>query len=140
MPNDSNFTQTRNDIINGALRLCRVLSEGQTATAQQVSDAAISLNRMVKAWQADGLQLWAKQEATLFLTANTAQYLLGTTGANFTTSYTDTTLSANAAAGAGTVTVTSATGISSGQFIGVWTDSNTIHWTTVSGAPGTASF
>lgn len=50
---------------------------------------------------------------------------------------TTTTLSANAASDATSVTVTSATGIVSGNSIGVALDDGTVHWTYVSSVTGT---
>jgi hypothetical protein len=47
----------------------------------------------------------------------------------------DTTLSSGAASSASTVTVASASGIASGDVIGVLLDSGATHWTTVNGAP-----
>lgn len=53
------FSITRDAIISGALRLAGVIAQGETPTASQISDAAVSLNLMVKAWEADGLPIWA---------------------------------------------------------------------------------
>jgi len=62
-------------------------------------------------------------------------YSIGSTGDHATYSYVKTDLSANAATSAGTITVSSITGISSGDNIGVVLDNGAIHWTTVNGAP-----
>jgi hypothetical protein len=57
------------------------------------------------------------------------------TGRLLVTHRVDTTLSVAAAASATTITVASATGISSGDMIAVLLDDDTTHFTTVSGAP-----
>lgn len=100
--------------------------------------AARSFNLMIKAWDADGLHLWTKTEGVIFLQYGVPQYGLG--GSNSTRSclYDDlvaTALAADALAGATQITVDSATGIASGDPIGVELDGNLLQWTTVNGAP-----
>lgn len=75
--NSTNFTVTRDDIIKGALRLCGALATGETPTTDQVSDASEALNMMVKAWQADGMALWAIKEYSLTPTLDTQTYDIG---------------------------------------------------------------
>lgn len=133
-----NFTNTRDDIINAALRKTGQLAEGETATAQQVNDAAKDLERMVKLAQAAGLHLWKYEEMVLFLVADQQSYDLGTTTSENWVKKSDlvsTTLSAAASSTDTAMTVTSITGISDGDVVGVVVDDNTIHWTTVNGAP-----
>lgn len=57
--NSYDFSINRDQLIYGALRLAGVIAQGETPTASQVSDAAVSLNMLVKAWMADGMPLWA---------------------------------------------------------------------------------
>lgn len=75
--NSSNFSTTRNDIIKGALRLCGAVALGETPTADQYTEAAETLNMMAKAWQADGMALWALKEYTLGLTLDAKTYNIG---------------------------------------------------------------
>lgn len=75
--NSTNFSTTRDDIIKGALRLCGALALGETPSADQVSEASDALNMLVKAWQADGMALWARSEYTLALTLDTKSYTIG---------------------------------------------------------------
>jgi hypothetical protein len=133
----SNFAQTRNDIINAALRKCGQLAEGETATSQQVTDAAGDLNRLVKAWHAEGVKIWAYSELVLILDTTSQSYDLGTGGDHcvLASSLVETTLTADAAASATSLTVDSITGISTTYVIGIVLDDDTIHWTTVNGAP-----
>jgi len=76
--NSTNFIVTRDDIIKGALRLCGALALGETPSASQLSEAGETLNMLVKAWQADGMALWARGEYTLPLTLDTKSYTIGT--------------------------------------------------------------
>lgn len=47
---------------------------GETPTANQTTEAAIALNGLVKAWQADGMPLWALTEKTLPLVSGQIKY------------------------------------------------------------------
>lgn len=71
------FNLTRDSIINAALRKIGVLDpEGQTASATQITNAAESLNTMVKAWQNIGLQIWTRKNIVIPLVPGKGQYLL----------------------------------------------------------------
>lgn len=73
----TDFSVTRDDIIKRALRLIGVLAQGETPTADQVSEAAFALNGLVKTWQTDGMPLWAIRSYSVPLTAGTASYRIG---------------------------------------------------------------
>ena len=73
----TDFTITRDSLIKGALRLCGVLAQGEEPTATQISEAAEALNLMVKAWEADGMPLWAITKTTVSLVNGQADYQLG---------------------------------------------------------------
>lgn len=131
-----NLTATRDDIITEALELLGVLPEGESPNSAQLTSAARTFNYMVKAWQADGLNLFAMQQAFLFTNKDQSAYTLNsTTTDHYTASFVETALAADAASGATTITVDSITGISASDKIGVYQDDDTVHWTTVSGAP-----
>ena len=74
----TDYTTTRDDIIKRALRLIGATSQGETPTATQISEAAISLNSLVKAWAADGMPLWAITEKTITLVAGQSEYTVTT--------------------------------------------------------------
>jgi hypothetical protein len=74
--NSYDFTATRDTIIYGALRLAGVIAQGETPTASQISDAATSLNYMIKAWEADGMPLWAITNYAITPVAGQAVYTL----------------------------------------------------------------
>lgn len=70
------FTLTRDDIIKRALRLIGALAQGETPTSDQITEASIALNGLVKAWQADGMPLWAIKEYTITPILNTSSYVI----------------------------------------------------------------
>jgi len=70
------FELNRDQIINAALRKVGAVSEGQAATAQNIIDATIALNAMLKAFQEEGMPLWAIKETIFPLTA-TRKYNIG---------------------------------------------------------------
>lgn len=126
-----NFSTTRDTLITDAHLYIGAIGEGETPNANQITEAARMLNMIIKLRAADGMLAWALKRG----------YILPFTGASsintdshVVTSYVSTTLSAAVAAGASTITVASASGISSGDVIGVECGS-TMHWTTVNGAP-----
>ena len=130
-----NLSASRDDIITEALEILGVLAEGTTPSAAQLTSCARTLNYMIKAWQSDGINLFAVQQVYLFLIENQSAYsLISTTTDHYTASFVETTTSAAALSGASSIVVTSATGISASDKIGVYQDS-TMHWTTVNGAP-----
>ena len=58
------FTRTRDQIINRALRICGVLSQGDTPSTEQTVESSEALNTMIKSWQAEGTTLWDVQWET----------------------------------------------------------------------------
>lgn len=70
------FTTTRDNLITGALRLCGVIAQGETPTASQITEAAEALNYMVKAFEAEGMPLWAITTTTITPVAGQTSYTL----------------------------------------------------------------
>lgn len=132
----ADYIATRNEIISAAYRKIGVGSRAETLSASLIQDGAEALEMLTKAWQAQGIHLWAYGDATLFLVAGQASFSLG--AGHATESYTETALAAAAAISATSITVDSATGISDGDNVGIVLDDDTIHWTTVDGAPAGA--
>jgi len=126
------FTQTRNSLITDSLQLLGVYGVGRTVSSEDMSIGVSMLSKMVKAWGAKGLHLWAKQEAVLFLTKGTSQYSLTTSKAVDADALVSTTLSAAEAAAQTTLSITSTTGMTIGDNVGIVLDNDTIHWTTIS--------
>lgn len=142
------FTQTRNALCTDALQLLGVYGVGRTVSSEDMSVCVSALSKMVKAWGAKGLHLWAKQEATLFLSLEAGQYSMTTSRAVDEANLTSSTLSAAGAAAATTLSITSTTGMVIGDVVGIELDNNNMHWTTIttvspfviaSGLPSAAS-
>ena len=70
----TNFSVTRDQLISGALRLCGVIAEGETATTEQINNGAEALNMLVKRLYADGMPLWAMKQYSVPLTSGTSAY------------------------------------------------------------------
>ena len=135
----ANFSMSRDEIIIDVLEDLGVLAAGETARSEDVTTVARKLNMMVKSLMKPGVHLWGLSEATLFLSVGTATYSLGATGAHCTNSYVQTTLSTAEALGSTSLGITSASGMSASDNIGIVLDDGTIHWTTISGAPGSTT-
>ena len=151
------YRATANTIINGALRLLGAIDaeNNNSPSTNQTSGGLEALNMLVKTWQTNGLQLWERKYAVIFPRVGQAVYVLGSPGpagdhaclsTPLNAGYVQTTLSAAAASGATTISVTSVTGqlsttgntavtITTAYNIGVQLDSGDLQWTTVNGAP-----
>lgn len=81
----SNYSITRDQIISLALRKLGVLEIGDTPDANTVSNAAMSLNLLIKQFNTDGLKLWKVSELIIPLTSGQTSYVLG--GASSVTMY-----------------------------------------------------
>ena len=72
------FSVNRDQLISSALRLAGVIAQGETPSTSQISDAAVSLNMMVKAWMADGMPLWAIETLSIPFVAGQNTYTIST--------------------------------------------------------------
>lgn len=129
------YNRTATQIVNRAMRLMGVLSQEETPTAAELADGLEALNMMIKSWAAQGINLWKQEDLIVWLVVGTTKYTLSSSGDHAATSWVRTTLSADAAASATTITVASITGISASDNLGIVLDDGTLQWTTVSGAP-----
>lgn len=134
------FTQTRNEIILAALQTIGVYGIGRTVSSEDLTLCEIALNMMVKAWATEGLHLWAKEEAVLFVVPGQPSYVLGSTAKGCKLSDLTTTQLSGAHVTASTVlTMDSTSGIIATDTIGIVLSDKTIHWTTVSAVGSTTS-
>ena len=133
--NSVNYSTTRDGLIAFALKKAGVVAKGAIPSAAQISDAAVELNLMVKAWQADGLQLWAKKLGYLFLQKDVTKYTLGPGGSHTANSYVRTAVSAAASVGSVNISVDSIEGISDTNFVGIKLDDGSLFWSTINGVP-----
>lgn len=126
------LARTRNDIITSAMELIGAKAADESLAAADVQTASKALDKLVKKLQSKGAHLWSERTFTLFLQPAQIEYQFGGTNTDEATeSFTETTLSADAAAAATTVSLTSSTGLLAGDRIGIKLDDGTLHWTTI---------
>lgn len=131
-----NFTINRNQIIELAGEGAGVKGIGRSLGAEDINTASRLLNLIVKQWQgksdfAPGLKVWTRKRAYLFPQLNQSAYTLGTGGDHATASYTSTTTDAAEAIGQTTISVTSTTGMTAADNIGIRCNDGSIHWSTI---------
>lgn len=131
------FTINRNEIIESAYQVIGKLAEGETMSSDMVSVGSRWLNLIVKQWQgtsdfAPGLKTWSRKRGYVFLQTGQREYDLGPSGDHATLSYTRTTISANEAAAQTVLSITSSTGMTAADQIGVVMNNGAIHWSTIS--------
>lgn len=130
-----NFNQTRNEIITDALQLIGIYGVGRTVSAEDMTFANNLLNKMVKAWQAQEIHLWTKEEGVLFIADNTGEYTLSNESSAAKATKADdaviTELNGAALVSATSLTVDSTAGMAANDNIGIVLDDDTVHWTTI---------
>lgn len=133
---NSNFNQTKVQLITDSLRLIGRLGEGETPTTNAIDFASNILNKMMKHWETQGVHLWTASYGTIFMNANQRVYTMndGTDHACDDETLTETTLSANASGTSIIVNEIGSTAI--GYIVGVLLDTGTRHWTTVTNVVG----
>lgn len=137
----TNFNRTGLQIVTSVLGKLNIIGAGETPSSDDAAKVIENLNLVVKQWVsqvdfAPGLKMWTRRRAFLFLQKDQFKYSVGPTGDECASEdYVSTTLAANAAAAAGTVTLTSVTGIATTYRIGIVLNSGSMQWTTVNGAP-----
>lgn len=127
------FSMTGTQVINKAFGKIGVKVAEQALEAQEFQDGIDALNLMLKAWQAQGLHLWSKEEGVLFLDKGKTDYLLGSTGDEATTldDFVGTTTTTAEIALATVIEVASTTGMTAADNVGIELDSGIRHWTTI---------
>ncbi len=130
---------TRNEICTDSLVLLGAFAEGETPNAEALEYSIRQLERMVKHWQGQGIHLWSRRQATLFVTPSQAAYELGPSSAAHAAEDSDivrTTLSADEASGQTVISITSTTEglvtMAASDKVGIVLDDDTLHWTTIS--------
>ena len=74
------FTMTALEVVNKAFGKIGIKVAEQALEASEYKDGQDSLNLMIKAWGAQGLHLWSKDEGVLFLDSGKSDYNLGPQG------------------------------------------------------------
>jgi hypothetical protein len=128
----SAYASSTLDIITESLELLGVLGEGESPTAAQITSMKRTLNNLCKAWQADGLNIFAVQPVYLFLDGNSTEYdLYYGSSAYFTNSYVVDTLTAATASGGNTAVVADSAGFTIGGKVVISLPSGASHFATV---------
>jgi predicted lipoprotein with Yx(FWY)xxD motif len=129
------YSRNALQIITEAMELIQALPAGQTMASEDSSTCLATLNMMIKAWQAEGISLWTKKDAALFLEYGEELYSIGPSGDNSTTSWVKTEIATAGSTTDLTITVDSDDGVTNGDYIGIELDDGTLQWTTVNGVP-----
>lgn len=126
------FNLTRNQIIRQAALEVHAVGAEDTLSGVMMEDFSFKLNGMVKAWQATGIHVWTTEEAVLFPAVSQAKYTINSTSSDrIVADFSSTTLSADEASGQTVISVTSVTGISVDDYVGIIVDDGTLHWAQV---------
>ena len=126
-----NFALDRDTIVKRAMQLVNLININQTARGADHAYAVDIFQSMIKLWQAEGIQLWNRRQATLFTTYQGNGYSISHTGAHCANTYVDSTLSGAEASGQTVLSITSTTGMTAADNIGIELDDNTRQWTTI---------
>jgi len=129
----TSFTLNALQVIERAFAKIDVKVAEQDLQDDEKQDGQDSLNLMLKAWGAQGLHLWTKDEGVLFLNVGKTNFDLGPTGdeaCQFDDFISTTSTSAKIATDT-VIDVTDSAGMVVGDKIGVELDDNTDHWTTI---------
>jgi len=128
----SAYASSTLEIITEALELLGVIGEGESPTTAQITSMKRTLNNLCKAWQADGLNIFAVQPLYLFPDGTSMEYdlYLGSSS-YFTSSYVVDTLTAATVSGGNTAVVTDSTGFVIGGKIIVSLPSGSSHFGTI---------
>jgi len=126
-----NFTVDRDTLIKRAMQNINIINANQTARGADQEFAVHTLQMLIKFLQARGIQLWNRRQATLFTAYQDYQYSISNTGDHCANTYVNTTLSAAEASGQTVLSVTSSTGMTAGDYVGIELDDNTRQWTTI---------
>lgn len=70
------FTMTARDMVTQAMREIGVLASGEAPTSDEMSDAIVRLNSMLKSYAAKGLNLWRDTAGTIDLAAGESSKLV----------------------------------------------------------------
>jgi len=129
--NSFDFNQNRLSLISDAFVQAGILRPEESPKSNEGNFAARTLNRMLKAFQADGLHLFAQRNATVFMEKDKTQYKLGPSGDNATESFSSTAIRIAAASTNTAIEVDTTVGMTASDYIGIEIDDGTMHWTTI---------
>jgi len=126
-PASYNFVITRDQLITDALLHIGAIGEGETPSANAVTEAARILNMLLKV-RANEIPLWSIRRGTILPITEVSSI---DTNQHVVINYDTTTISADEASGQTTLTVTTTSGMATSDQIGIECDDGTMHWTTI---------
>lgn len=127
------FTLNYQQLLTRALQLINVCDANQAPDTSDLNMAGVILNSMIKMWEVEGVRLWKRRQATLFLTQNQYSYQIGATSTDHVSnSYIATTLSVASTTSNSVLTLTSVSGLAINMNVGIELDDGSRLWTTIS--------
>ncbi|MCK5642795.1 MAG: hypothetical protein KAJ19_18445, partial [Gammaproteobacteria bacterium] len=124
------LSKTLNETLTEAFDVLQILSDGEPSNGDIFGRGKISLNLMLKEWQAQGLHLWTYEEGTLFLKVGQAKYDFRLASTHLANTWFETTTAADTVASTTSITVASASDINNNDVIGIIQNDNDLFWTT----------
>lgn len=133
----TDYSATATNAITEALELIGILEPGEAVDANDETSCLRTLNMMLKQWSgnfdfAPGLKVFNRKRGYLFPQQGQSAYSLGPSGDNATLTYATTTMRVAGVSTDVTLEVTSTTGMTAADKIGIELDSGSIQWTTIS--------
>lgn len=125
------YSLNRDAIIKCAQQVANIVNMNQAARGDDHAFAVNILQSMIKLWQAEGIQIWNRRQATLFTEYQNEYYTLSASGSACANTYVNTTLSAAEAASQSVLSITDTTGMTAADNIGIQLENNTRQWTTI---------
>jgi hypothetical protein len=126
-----NFTLTCKQILQSCFEDSTIYRSNEAIKGDDITRGKRVLNVMIKAWQGLNIGLWQVKEGILFPALEGTSYSLGLTGDHATKDFVSTTLASAALISATTLTLTSNTGMTAADQIGIELDDGTRQWTTI---------
>lgn len=127
----TDFAVTRDVLITDSLIDVGAISAEDTPSGAIISHASRLLNMMLKAWMADGLHLWKIRPFSVMIEKDKSVYNLSSTGDQASLTINDTTMRIAGVTNDTTLQVTSTSGMTAGDYIGIELDNDTLHKTTI---------
>lgn len=130
----NNFNLSASEIVQEAFKICGILPQEQQLQNAEIQDGLNALNMMLKGWQNQFQHLWMEKEGIVFLDKTTSKYSIGLTGDHtcYDSDLVETTLSAAESSGQTVLSVTSSSGMTASDYVGILLDDGTRQWTTIS--------
>ena len=127
-----NLSTTLNELLEETADILQIGADGEPLSGDFLVRARKTLNFMLKAFEGQAIHLWTFSTGTLFLTIGQNSYAFGDSDTHLANDYNETTIDADEAIGQTVISVTSTTGFANSDPIGIVTNDNALHWSTIS--------